>query len=609
MEAAAIREPALESDPAFRDRVGGRWVISWQAYTLGAIVNTFLLAFTGGSIGAEPVNPADVPSWIMVGVLASAAVGVYALAINYTLFRHKRARVIRLRWVVTFHSLVGVIFAAIIVMSARILDLPEPAPLVGFILATAGIGLWWGLTMALLFEARERYHVRRRRLLEIAVQAEERAYRQTESGAALISEIDRQITDELDVTKDYLQSRIDSIDNESLLESAGVLREDWWDIAVSVQESAHGVIRPLSHRLWQSAEKTYPVPRIRAVLLRALKRPSAPSGAIALIVLIGYVRAGMDSLGVALGLVVTVGLAAFVGALFTAAAVLGRSTPRLGVPTFWLAVAIAQIAALAFVLSLGSGSISSTGPDESLEMLASIAAMSVSVFAPVLVASVNALRSDSLSRLQADTDASYARDVARERHLAELTAAHARFLHGTVQTKLMACAGAMQQAAQSGDQQQFESSLKRAIDLLQPSGGRPQVPHSDSLAGSLNRIRAQWDGLVDITILIDDRLNESLARPDAQETAGKVAEIVQEAVANSVRHGDAQTISVEAMQVTSGHIRLRVQDDGIGLAESSAAEGLGTRVMRQASDGRFDRIYPAGGGCEIEAVLRLPNMG
>jgi len=609
MEAAAIRESALEREPGFRERVGGRWVISWQAYTLGAIVNTVLLAFTGGSIGAEPVNPADVPSWIMVGALASLAVGVYALAANYTLFRRKRTRVIRLRWVVAFHSLVGVIFAGVIVMSARILDLPEPVPVVGFILATAGIGLWWGLTMALLFEARERFHARRRRLLEIAVETEERAYRQTESGAALISEIDRQITDELAETKDYLLSRIDSIDKDGLLESAGVLREDWWDIAVSVQESAHGVVRPLSHRLWKSAEETYPVPRIRAVLLRALRRPSAPSGAIALIVLIGYVRAGMDSLGVALGLAATVGLAGFVGALFTAAAVLGRSRPHVRVPTFWIAVVIAQGAALLFIFALGSGSISSSGPDESLEMLASIAAMSVSVFAPVLVASVNALRSDSLSRLQADTDASYARDMARERHLAELTAAHARFLHGTVQTKLMACAGAMQQAAQSGDQTQFESALTRAIDLLKPSDGRTQAPPSDSLEGLLSRIRAQWDGLVDITIRIDERLNEALARPDAQQTAGKVAEIVQEAVANSVRHGDAQTIRIEALQVGAGHIRLRVQDDGNGPDESPATEGLGTRVMRQASDERFDRIYPAEGGCEIEAVLRLPNMG
>ena len=609
MEASAIPESAIEGDPSFRDRVGGRWVISWQAYTLGAIVNTFLLAFTGGSIGAEPVDPSDVPSWLVVGVFASAAVGVYALAVNYTLFRHKRTRTIRLPWVIGFHSLVGVIFAGTIVLCARALGLPEPTPVIGFLIATAGIGLWWGLTMALVFEARERFHVRRGQLLELAVQAEERAYRQTESGAALISEIDRQITDELADSKDSLLSRIDTIEDPALLESFGVPRKDWWDIAVSIQESAHGVIRPLSHRLWQSAEEAYPVPPIRAVPLRALRRPSAPAGAIALIVLIGYVRTGMDALGIALGVAATAALAVFVGALFSTAAVLGRSMPSLRVPTFWLAFLIAQGAALAFVLSLGSGSTLPARPDEPLELLGSIAAMCVSVFAPVLVASVNALRNDSLSRLQADTDATYARDVARERHLAELTAAHARFLHGTVQTKLMACAGAMQQAAHSGDQAQFDSALARAIDLLQPSSaGHPASPQ-DSLADSLHRLRDQWDGLVDITIRVDDQLTAVLVRNDCQESAAKIAEIAQEAVANSVRHGDAQAIEIDVWLAGTSHIHLRVRDDGTGGDESATTEGLGTRVMRHASDGRFQRTFPDEGGCEVEAVIDLPTVG
>lgn len=609
MDASAIRESAIEGDPAFRDRVGGRWVISWQAYTLGAIVNTFLLAFTGGSVGAEPVDPSDVPGWLVVGVCASAAVGVYALVVNYTLFRHKRTRTIRLPWVVAFHSLVGVIFAGTIVSSARVLGLPEPTPVIGFLLATAGIGLWWGLTMALVFEARERFHVRRGQLLELAVQAEERAYRQTESGAVLISEIDRQITDELADTRDSLLSRIDTIDDETLLGSFGVPRKDWWDIAVSVQESAHGVIRPLSHRLWQSAEEAYPVPPIRAVPLRALRHPSAPAGAIALIVLIGYVRTGMDALGIALGLAVTAAFAVLVGALFSTAGMLGRSMTSLRVPAFWLAFLIAQGAALIFVLSLASDSNFPNRPDQPLELLGSFTAMSVSVFAPVLITSVNSLRNDSLSRLQADTDATYARDVARERHLAELTAAHARFLHGTVQTKLMACAGAMQQAAQSGDQTQFDSALTRAIELLQPSTAGHSASPPDSLGDSLHRLRAQWEGLVDITIRVDERLSAVMVRTDGQESVAKVVEIVQEAIANSVRHGDAQTIEIVAWPATSGHIHLRVRDDGTGGDESATSEGLGTRVMRQASDGSFERTYPDEGGCVVEAVIDLPTAG
>jgi hypothetical protein len=56
-----------ESVPPFRERVGGRWVISLQTFTLGATVNSLLSALTGGSLGAELVAPADIARCLTVG--------------------------------------------------------------------------------------------------------------------------------------------------------------------------------------------------------------------------------------------------------------------------------------------------------------------------------------------------------------------------------------------------------------------------------------------------------------------------------------------------------------------------------------------------------------
>jgi len=104
-----------ESAPTFAQRVGGRWVISWQAYTLGATVNTVLLGLTGGSVGAESVSLSDCPRWCALGALTSAVVGVYAFAANATVFRRKRQTPAALPVSVTFHASVGLVFAAVVI--------------------------------------------------------------------------------------------------------------------------------------------------------------------------------------------------------------------------------------------------------------------------------------------------------------------------------------------------------------------------------------------------------------------------------------------------------------------------------------------------------------
>ncbi len=159
-----------ELAPTFAQRVGGRWVISWQAYTLGATVNTVLLGLTGGSVGAESVQLSDFPRWCALGALASAAVGIYALGANATAFRRKRQTPAALPISVAFHASVGLLFAAVVVTCAGILRLEPPSPAWTFLFATSGIALWWGLTMASLFEGRERFRLRRQALLERAVE-------------------------------------------------------------------------------------------------------------------------------------------------------------------------------------------------------------------------------------------------------------------------------------------------------------------------------------------------------------------------------------------------------------------------------------------------------
>ncbi len=80
----------------------------------------------------------------------------------------------------------------------------------------------------------------------------------------------------------------------------------------------------------------------------------------------------------------------------------------------------------------------------------------------------------------------------------------------------------------------------------------------------------------------------------AEETEVAVYRIAQEALANAVRHADAQCIALSLL-VTGGTLELEVRDDGRGFAlETTSSRALGLVSMRE-------RALAVGGALEIES--------
>lgn len=70
--------------------------------------------------------------------------------------------------------------------------------------------------------------------------------------------------------------------------------------------------------------------------------------------------------------------------------------------------------------------------------------------------------------------------------------------------------------------------------------------------------------------------------------------MLQEALANTLKHAQASSVSV-ALEFGQGYIRLSVQDDGAGFDPSSPGQGYGLENMRQ-------RARELGGTCEIASA-------
>ena len=600
-----------ESAPTFAQRVGGRWVISWQAYTLGATVNTVLLGLTGGSVGAESVSLSDFPRWCALGALASAVVGIYALVANATVFRHKRTTPAALPVSVAFHASVGLLFAAVVVGCAGIFRLEPPSPAWTFLCATSGIALWWGLTMASLFEGRERFRLRRQALLERAVEEEFAALIAADASTEFEDRVRAEVSAVLGDTHTELMKQLPSsaddaaphsahdIARDSASDSAsnnGGSPESWGSVADSLRETARDSVRPLSHRLWSSTEQQYPAPRVFDVLVRTVRHPQPAPLASFFIVLLGYLRASLEAFGPVLGVGAAVLLATSVAGVLYGIRWIPAAAAT---PTFWLVFVLCEVAGLAF-LSWAPGSIGSA------ETAGSVLAMGLSVLAPTAVASLKATRRESLRALEDSSQGNLAQRLARERSLAVFARANAEHLHGTVQTTLNACAAAIDQAAASGNAADFARAVDRAITILNtdaylnPTDTAHSPTHED-VTTALQHVRDQWFGLVEISVTVTQASDDP---PDSEATF-RVQRIVEECVANAVRHGGAGHIDI-AVEVSENDLSVVVIDDGQGLRpDTSPAEGLGTHLMRAHASGGFSREASSTGGCIVHARVLL----
>lgn len=104
----------------------------------------------------------------------------------------------------------------------------------------------------------------------------------------------------------------------------------------------------------------------------------------------------------------------------------------------------------------------------------------------------------------------------------------------------------------------------------------PPVQHREPFVSTLQKLVSdpRFSSLVDISVNLDLPDSADLA----PERCAHVLAIVQEALANAVRHSHAQHVKVTASQIGDS-LQLGIQDDGIGIPEQ-VAEGNGLRNMR-----------------------------
>ena len=156
----------------------------------------------------------------------------------------------------------------------------------------------------------------------------------------------------------------------------------------------------------------------------------------------------------------------------------------------------------------------------------------------------------------------------------DLTAARdidlARYLHGELQAGLIATNLLLERASTTGDADLAQHALRSAVDLLNQDHALVSQTRITSPQSRLEKISSGWRGIADVKFALDwiDALDAS--------TLNDAIALIDEGVANAIRHAQSTTISVDGI-LTAEFLDIEIVSDGTKMTNNAA--GLGTKLF------------------------------
>jgi signal transduction histidine kinase len=222
----------------------------------------------------------------------------------------------------------------------------------------------------------------------------------------------------------------------------------------------------------------------------------------------------------------------------------------------------------------------------------------------------------------AATAVATAQSVASEQHRQRLAAAEqergrwARDLHDETLQSLSALQIRLCNARRQGKQETLAQAVDEAIDYLQAGIADLRALITDLRPAALDELgaeaallalaeRAERRG-IEVDISIDLAYEQGrVASRHIPELEVALYRIVQEALSNAAKHGQAKRAVVEVHEDT-GAIHLSVRDDGKGFDPAGEMQGFGLLGMRervQLLEGSLQIESASGNGCTVRASL------
>ena len=583
MSSAATRGrvPALPDapGPTLRERVGGPWIASWPLWLVCMLMAPLFVA----SDLLTASSPLIALMWLAAWALATCSSFLVFWLLRATIFRHLSAHPMPVYATVLTGGAYGLFYSCAMWAAASLFQLSSPQPWPLRVLVITLLCLWFIPVLCIIFDFASRERVQRKEDIDAMVSVEVMRLRELDVARELRSEIRAGVKDALDP----LRVRVD----EALAGAESDAIESYPQLADTLREAADASVRPLSRDLWKQASARYPrVPWEQVVFQTISTQPFRTWILVALGLLVDGVFALADQ-GLATALPSVLANAALVVAVCEIVNAAMRRWPRRHAGLFLTGVIALQslnVAVLVYRHVVWGMPVSA--PLFVFQVLAGIGLI-------LLTSGFGQWRSEMASMREAfrvEVDEEFIGAQARGRELADLARDAARVLHGTVQSRLVACSLAIERALQTDDRAALATALAAAREALdEPLGD--EVRATGSISTEVARKVALWGEVCTFTIHVDPRV-DAIAAVDPVV----VGRVVEEGLTNAIRHGAATVVDVD-VRLDDASVVVCVRDDGAGPGGGTA--GLGSALLEQATLGRWS-LARSGNATELRAVIK-----
>ncbi|MEX1209986.1 MAG: hypothetical protein WEA35_03815 [Candidatus Nanopelagicales bacterium] len=552
------------TDPTdLQERLGGRWFGSWAVWAISMPFGLLVMA----SDLAAATSAYEVGQRLLVWLGACAITATILAVLHRTLLRSRSSAPLSVRASVITGGCFGACYGLSLWAMATLLGLTSLAPWPLRVLVVILIGLWWipFLTVAVDLVTSER--AQRRRDIDALVEVELLRLREVDVVREMRAEIDDGVRDALDPVRQRIDRAVREAEAGALAGDAG--------LPIALREAADTSVRPMSRDLWRVAAARYPRTPWEVVLERTLRTQPLRTVILATLAFIGDGLFVIAERGWQEGVPYAIVTLAAVVLICATVNVLMARHPRHHMALFIVGIGALQV--LSVVVWIYRETV--WQPAEPLVLLGF--SITSSIFAILLTSGFGSWRSEMIDvrgAFRAEVAADRIAAIARGRSVGEVTRDVARELHGSVQTRLVACAMAMEKASSDGNAGALSAALTEArLVLATPLAESASAP---TVAEEVRRKVALWGDLCTFTTYVDPAV-EGWVDPSV------VGRVVEEGLTNAIRHGVATTVDVH-VQWDGSTASVSISDNGAGPQGGPA--GLGSALMHQATAGRWELV-------------------
>jgi hypothetical protein len=560
----------------------GRWAISRTPYIVIAPTTVASVVL----IEATSFEARELGGWL----LASAGGYMVFCALLYishlTIYRNRATQPVPVAWI----FIIGFVFGAIKGVTTGILsvfldlesDVTEAVSARFF--AAGFLGLVGVPAIAVVINALEEFRVKRADLIAEQILLESKELQSQEVISAMSAQLRSSIESDLGALLN---------DVKKSMEEKSVNTDSWQLLADDLRTTARETVRDMSHRLWER-----PSGSVKDITLVDIGKAMITTSAFPLMYILPILLA--SSIPVNLNdhgssqLPFRLLVLAFTTSLIYLSATLAiKSWSKYKYQIYASALVLAALAPpLTAVLIFG----------DFVDQKFVGVSITIAVWLPTLTITCGLIdtslkqRQEILDGLQAQIDRSRIRTISENNETVRLSSDMAQYLHGNLQSRLMASALAIEMAGNAQDSKALLTEIEKAKQSIATPFDQFTSHELGLVSDELSRLMVMWEGILS-TELVLSSLDEDVSSIDTRN----IVHVVEEAFSNALRHGLATEATILLIPTNSG-ISLTVIDNGIGPRDGSP--GLGSSLFNSIAGSNWSLSRgPDGVGAQLNLQI------